>query len=241
MIDGPTEYLLFADDLRKEYPDGKVRALNGVTLGVREAEYLAITGPSGCGKSTMLNMLGALDRPDAGRVFFRGEPLTPRSDLDKFRARQIGFVFQSFFLLPSLTARENVQVPMFEGPPRSARERAKKADELLELVGMAKRANHRPTKLSVGERQRVALARSLANDPVLLLADEPTGNLDSDNAEHVLDLLTALQRDRGMALVIVTHSPEVADRADRVVRMRDGRVVDDGIVVEQEVRGVFRR
>ncbi|HJZ57280.1 MAG TPA: ABC transporter ATP-binding protein, partial [Gemmataceae bacterium] len=188
---------------------------------------VAITGPSGCGKSTLLNVLGALDRPDRGEVFFQGEPLSQRRDLDRFRARQIGFVFQSFYLLPTLTARENVQVPMFEGPRRSARERAKKADELLELVGMAKRAGHRPGKLSVGERQRVALARSLANDPQLLLADEPTGNLDSDNAANALDLLTAFQRDRGLALVVVTHSPEVAERADRVVRMRDGRVVED--------------
>ena len=136
-------------------------------------------------------------------------------------------MFQSFFLLPTLTARENVQVPMFEGPSLSARDRAKKADELLELVGMARRARHRPAQLSVGERQRVALARALANDPVLLLADEPTGNLDSENADRVLDLFTALQRDRRLALVVVTHSTEVAERADRVVRMKDGKVVSD--------------
>jgi putative ABC transport system ATP-binding protein len=237
MTDAPAGHLLFAADLRKEYPDGNVRALAGVSLGVREGEYLAITGPSGCGKSTLLNMLGALDRPDAGEVYFRSEPLSRNRDLDHFRARQIGFVFQSFFLLPTLTARENVQVPMFEGPPRSTRERTAKADELLELVGMARRAGHRPSKLSVGERQRVALARALANDPVLLLADEPTGNLDSDNAEHVLDLLTAMQRDRGIALVIVTHSPEVADRADRVVKMKDGRVVEDRVTAHAESRG----
>ena len=219
---------LSAERLDKTYPDGRVHALNGVTLAIAAGEYVAITGPSGCGKSTLLNVLGALDRPDSGEVYFNGEPLSTRRDLDRFRARQIGFVFQSFFLLPTLTARENVQVPMFEGPPRPARERVRKADELLELVGMAKRANHRPAKLSVGERQRVALARALANDPVLLLADEPTGNLDSDNAEHVLDLLTAMQRDRRLALLVVTHSPEVAERADRVVRMKDGRVVSDG-------------
>src|SRR5262245_9222078 len=225
MTDAPE--LLRADRLHKTYPDGKVHALNGVTLALAEGEYVAITGPSGCGKSTLLNVLGALDRPDSGEVFFQGEPLSQRRDLDRFRARQIGFVFQSFYLLPTLTARENVQVPMFEGPPRSARERVKKADELLELVGMAKRAGHRPGKLSVGERQRVALARSLANDPQVLLADEPTGNLDSDNAANALDLLTAFQRDRGLTLVMVTHSPEVAERADRVIRMRDGRVVED--------------
>ncbi|MBY0397934.1 MAG: ABC transporter ATP-binding protein, partial [Thermoleophilia bacterium] len=228
MTEGPAAFLLFGDGLRKLYPDGQVRALNGVTIGVRAAESVAITGPSGCGKSTLLNLLGALDRPDAGEVYFRGEPLSRRRDLDRFRAREIGFVFQSFYLLPTLTARENVQVPMFEGPPRSRRERLAKADELLELVGMANRARHRPAKLSVGERQRVALARALANDPHLLLADEPTGNLDSDNAARVLDLLAALQKAKGIAVLIVTHSAEVADRADRVVRMRDGQV--EGVV-----------
>ncbi len=224
-LSSPAGFLLYAADLHKRYPDGQVRALNGVTLGVRERESVAIVGPSGCGKSTLLNLLGALDRPDAGDVFFRGQPLSACRDLDAFRARQIGFVFQSFFLLPSLTSRENVQVPMFEGPPRSPRERERKADELLELVGMAKRANHRPLQLSGGERQRVALARALANEPTLPLADEPTGNRDSDHAAHVLDLLTAMQHDRGLTLVVVTHSQEVADRADRVVKMRDGRVV----------------
>jgi len=220
-----TDHLLFADGLVKTYPDGDVHALNGVTLGVNAGEYVAITGPSGCGKSTLLNVLGALDRPDQGEVYFRGEAISKRKDLDHFRARQIGFIFQSFFLLPSLTARENVQVPMYEGPIASVRDRAKKADELLELVGMAKRANHRPTKLSVGERQRVAIARSLANNPSLLLADEPTGNLDSANAVQVMDLLTGFQRERNLALVIVTHSPEIAERADRIVKMKDGQVV----------------
>lgn len=227
MTDTLDGLLLWGEELFKTYPDGEVHALNGVTISIREGEYVAITGPSGCGKSTLLNMLGALDRPDSGEVYFRGERLSACRDLDRFRARQIGFVFQSFFLLPTLTARENVQVPMFEGPPRSSRERVKKADELLELVGMAKRAGHRPTQLSVGERQRVALARALANDPVLLLADEPTGNLDSDNAEHVLDLLTTMQHDRRLTLLVVTHSPDVAERADRVVRMKDGRVVSE--------------
>src|SRR5688500_4821073 len=153
MTDGlpPDGQLLFADRLIKTYPDGDVHALNGVSLGVRAGEYVAITGPSGCGKSTLLNMLGVLDRPDGGEVFFRGEPLSARRDIDHFRARQIGFVFQSFYLIPTLTARENVQVPMFEGPALSARDRVRKADGLLELVGMGHRAGHRPLQLSVGE------------------------------------------------------------------------------------------
>jgi putative ABC transport system ATP-binding protein len=228
MTDGPANHLLYAENIQKTYPDGAVRALNGVTLGVRAAEHVAITGPSGCGKSTLLNLLGALDRPDAGEVYFRGEPLSARRDLDRFRARQIGFVFQSFFLLPTLTAQENVQVPMFEGAAMSARQRANKAEALLQLVGMGGRAKHRPSQLSVGERQRVALARALANDPVMLLADEPTGNLDSENADRVLDLLTMLQKERQLTLLVVTHSPEVAQRADRVVKMKDGKVLDDG-------------
>jgi putative ABC transport system ATP-binding protein len=223
------DYLLFADRLVKTYPDGDVHALSGVSLGVREGEFVAITGPSGCGKSTLLNMLGALDRPDQGEVYFRGKPLSQEKNLDHFRARQIGFIFQSFFLLPSLTARENVQVPMFEGPISSVSERIKKADELLELVGMAKRARHRPNKLSVGERQRVAIARALANDPALLLADEPTGNLDSDNSVHVMDLLLSFQRERGLALLVVTHSNEIAERADHIVRIKDGKVLEDAI------------
>src|SRR5262249_38837132 len=197
---------------------------NGVTLGVRDSEFVAITGPSGCGKSTLLNLLGALDRPDSGEIYFRGEPLSKKRNLDNFRARQIGFVFQSFFLLPTLNSIENIQIPMFEGEGLSSKDRIRKAEELLELVGLSGRARHRSSQLSVGERQRVALARALSNDPVLLLADEPTGNLDSNNAEHVLDLLTAMQRDRRLALLVVTHSPEVAERADRVVRMKDDRV-----------------
>jgi len=217
--------LLEARGICKTYPDGQVRALDKVDLAIAQGEFVAITGPSGCGKSTFLNILGALDRPDQGELFFRGTSLAQHPSLDAFRARQIGFVFQSFFLLPALTALENIQVPMFEGPIGPIKDRAKKAAQLLDLVGMTHRARHRPSRLSVGERQRVALARSLANDPVLLLADEPTGNLDSANANHVLDLLIRIREERGLTLLMVTHSPEVSQRADRVVRMLDGHVV----------------
>ena len=220
--------LLSAEHLRKVYPDGKVVALENLSLAIAPSEYVAIMGPSGCGKSTLLNLLGALDRPDSGEVYFEGVPLSRQSSLAlaRLRSRKIGFVFQSFHLLPTLTALENVQVPMFEGP-LSASGRARKARELLETVGMLHRARHTPVQLSVGERQRVAIARALANDPVLLLADEPTGNLDSQTAAEVLDLFSSLNRDRGLTLVVVTHSPEVAQRCGRVLWLRDGRLVKD--------------
>jgi putative ABC transport system ATP-binding protein len=218
--------LLTADHLSKTYPDGQVAALVDVCVTLAAGEYVAVMGPSGSGKSTLLNVLGALDRPDSGEVRFEGQPLRRWRSLDRFRSQKVGFVFQSFHLLPTLTARENVQVPMFEGPLGAA-SRARKASALLGAVGMGHRADHLPSRLSIGERQRVAIARSLANDPVLLLADEPTGNLDSQNAEAVLDLFAALRRDRGLTLVVVTHSPEVATRADRVLWLRDGRVVSE--------------
>jgi putative ABC transport system ATP-binding protein len=219
--------LLRLDRVGKVYPDGRVNALVDVTLSIHAGEYVAVMGPSGSGKSTLLNLLGALDRPTSGEVYFEGKPLGSLGDLDRFRARTLGFVFQSFYLLPTLTAAENVQVPMFEGP-LSAAARAEKAAELLAAVGLTHRARHLPSRLSVGERQRVAIARALANGPALLLADEPTGNLDSRTADDILELFAALRNDLGMTRVLVTHSPEVAARAGRVVRMKDGRVVDDG-------------
>lgn len=218
--------LLRTERLCKTYPDGQVNALVEVTLSIRRGEFVAIMGASGSGKSTLLNLLGGLDLPTSGEVFFEEEALSSMPNLDLFRAQKIGFVFQSFFLLPTLTALENVQVPMFEGP-LSARQRSSKASELLKLVGMSHRLRHRPPQLSVGERQRIAVARALANDPLLLLADEPTGNLDSRTAAEVLDLFAHLHRDRGMTLVLVTHGQEVADRAERILRMRDGRVMSE--------------
>ena len=218
--------LLSAEHLRKVYPDGKVVALDDVSVAVAPGEHVGVMGPSGCGKSTLLNLLGALDRPDSGDVFFEGVPLSRQPSLARFRSRKVGFVFQSFHLLPTLTALENVQVPMFGGP-LSASGRAKKARALLEIVGILHRATHTPSRLSVGERQRVALARALANDPVVLLADEPTGNLDTRATAEVLDLFASLNRDRGLTLVVVTHSPEVARRCGRVLWMSDGRLVKD--------------
>ncbi|MEO6807678.1 MAG: ABC transporter ATP-binding protein, partial [Isosphaeraceae bacterium] len=179
--------------------------------------------PSGCGKSTLLHLLGGLDRPTSGEVSFRGESLGTM-DLDAFRARRVGFVFQSFHLLPTLSALENVQVPMFESP-RPRAERVERSRRLLDDVGMGHRCDHRPNMLSVGERQRVAIARALANEPALLLADEPTGNLDSQAQGDVLALLDRLRREHGLTLVVVTHSPEVAAAADREIRLRDGRII----------------
>jgi putative ABC transport system ATP-binding protein len=218
------EPLIRVVGVSRTYDDGAVHALNNVSLTVARGEYLAITGPSGSGKSTLLNLLGTLDRPTSGEIYFEGQPLSKLANLDHFRARTLGFVFQSFYLLPSLTALENVQIPMFEGPlPR--RERVRRAAELLETVGLAKRAGHLPAKLSVGERQRVAIARALANGPSLLLADEPTGNLDSVAGGEVLDLFDRLHSDDGLTIIVITHGVEVAARADRIVSVLDGHIV----------------
>jgi putative ABC transport system ATP-binding protein len=210
--------------LERVYPDGDVHALRGVSLRVMRGESVAITGPSGCGKSTLLHLLGALDRPTAGEVRFEGTPLDTL-DLDTFRARRIGFVFQSFYLLPTLSAIENVQVPMFEAD-RPRGERAERAGRLLDEVGLSQRRNQYPGRLSVGERQRVAIARALANEPTLLMADEPTGNLDSVTQDEILTLLQRLRRERSLTLLIVTHSPDVAAAADRIIRLRDGKIVE---------------
>jgi putative ABC transport system ATP-binding protein len=220
--------LLRAEKVSRIYEDGSVTALVDFSLSIRRGQYVAIVGPSGSGKSTLLNLLGALDQPTAGRVLFDEQPLCEIANLDNLRARKIGFVFQSFHLLPTLTALENVQIPMFEGPPRSAAERTRKARELLETVGLGHRANHLPSHLSVGERQRTAIARALANDPPLLLADEPTGSLDSRSGSDILDLFDRVHREHGVTLVVITHSAEVALRAQKVVTIRDGRMVADG-------------
>jgi putative ABC transport system ATP-binding protein len=227
--------LFRAEHLSKLYPDGQVHALEDVSLAVRRGEYLAIMGPSGSGKSTLLNLLGALDRPTSGEVYFDGEPYSRIGNLDRLRAAKFGFVFQSFHLLPILTAVENVQVPMFEGRLSGAA-RTRKARELLELVGMGHRAKHRPEKLSVGERQRVAIARSLANDPMVLLADEPTGNLDSVAAEGIFQLFAHLHQEQGMTIVLITHDEEFGRRAQRTVRMQDGRVHSDVVSERRRLR-----
>jgi putative ABC transport system ATP-binding protein len=218
--------LLRADHLSKTYADGQVRAVVGVSFTVQSGEYVVITGPSGCGKSTLLNLLGGLDTPDEGAVFFEERSLATMRNLDAFRSTKIGYIFQSFLLFPTLRAVENVQVPMFGGP-LSAAGRAAKARALLAEVGLSHRLYHLPSRLSVGERQRVAIARALANDPPLLLADEPTGNLDSKTSGEVLDLFDRLRADRLVTLIVVTHSETLARRATRMLKLLDGRLEGD--------------
>jgi ABC-type lipoprotein export system ATPase subunit len=218
--------LIEAKGLTREFDEGQVKALRGVDFSINEGEFVAIVGPSGCGKSTLLQLLGALDRPTSGTLLYRGKSVPDHPNPAAYRAREIGFIFQAFHLLPTFTAAENVQIPMFE-TDRSALERRARAVELLQLVGLENRLDHFPSKLSGGERQRVAIARSLANEPSLLLADEPTGNLDSENAHSVLDLIIRLQHGRSM--VLVTHDSTIAERAGRILRMIDGRIVSDEI------------
>lgn len=218
--------LLEAAGLTRAFDDGQVQALRGVDFSIQEGEFIAITGPSGCGKSTLLQLLGLLDQPTSGTLLYRGDSLPALPDPAAYRASEIGFIFQAFHLLPTFTAAENVQIPMF-GTGRSLSERRGRAAELLKLVGLEDRRDHFPSKLSGGERQRVAIARSLANEPALLLADEPTGNLDSKNAHLILDLIVRLQQEQGRTMVMVTHDPSIAERAGRILHMMDGKVVSD--------------
>jgi putative ABC transport system ATP-binding protein len=205
-------------------PAGPVQAVRDVTLQIRPGDHLAVRGPSGCGKSTLLHMLGCVDAPSSGTLLFDNQDVSQLSDGKRSRLRltQIGFVFQRFFLLPMLTARENVELPLSEAGV-SKQPRLERATELLEYVGLAARADHRPSQLSGGEMQRVAIARALANRPRLLLADEPTGELDEATGAQIAALLDRVNAD-GTALVIVTHDSELAARARRVLTMRDGRV-----------------
>jgi putative ABC transport system ATP-binding protein len=214
------------EGLIRAFEDGRIPALRGASLRIAQGEFVAIVGPSGCGKSTLLHLVAALERPDGGRIEVLGEDLARHRNLNRHRACTVGLIFQLHNLLPTLTAVENVQIPMFE-VPGSPRERRKRAQNLLQLVGLADKADQRPARLSGGERQRVAVARALANQPPILLADEPTGSLDSDAGRKVLDLLERLRRERDLTLVVVTHDRNVASRADRILRMLDGRVVDE--------------
>ncbi|HXV34588.1 MAG TPA: ABC transporter ATP-binding protein [Gaiellaceae bacterium] len=218
-----SEPAIAARGLRKSFEEGRITALAGMDLTVEPGEFIAIVGPSGCGKSTLLHLLAALDRPDEGTIVVGGHDLAKRKDLNHYRAQHVGMIFQLHNLLPTLTALENVQVPMFE-EGLSPGERRRRAHSLLDAVGLEGREGNRPPELSGGERQRVAIARALANEPPILLADEPTGSLDSDAGRKVLDLLDRLRRERNLTIVLVTHDATVAGRADRVVQMLDGRL-----------------
>jgi putative ABC transport system ATP-binding protein len=208
-----------------EMGDALVDALRGVDLSIARGEFVALVGPSGSGKSTVLNLIGGLDRPSSGEVWINGTELSGSDErtLTRHRREHVGFVFQSFNLLPRLTAEENVALPlMFNNVPEQ--ERRAQARRLLEQVGLGGRLTHRPTQLSGGEQQRVAIARALIGQPALLLADEPTGNLDTSTGAEIMTLLKALNQERGLTLLVVTHDPEVAAFADRVIKLRDGRV-----------------
>ena len=208
--------------VRKVFEDGRIHALEDVSLRLAPGEFAALTGPSGSGKSTLLNLIGALDRPDAGTIAVDGEALSG-GDATGYRASTVGFVFQFHNLIPVLSAAENVQVPMMGRLSRD--ERGERAASLLGEVGLADRVSSFPPTLSGGERQRVAIARALANDPRLLLADEPTGALDSETGAQIVALLQRLRESRGMTILLVTNDRAVAEQADRVLELRDGRVI----------------
>ena len=231
-VEADREPAVLLEGVSRRYGRGtsEVLALAHVSMGVAHGEFLAIMGPSGSGKSTLLNLIGALDLPSSGRIEVGGRDIAvfPAKEAARYRRREVGFVFQSFNLLPRLTVLENVALPLlFEGVPHV--ERSRRAHAALEELGMGDRLQHRPTTLSGGEKQRVAIARALINEPRVLLADEPTGNLDSKNAGSVIALLTALNRSRGQTIFLITHDPEVAAAAGRVLRMRDGRVIGTGL------------
>lgn len=221
-----------AENLQKIYKmgDNVVRAVDGVSLNVFDGEYLVIMGPSGSGKSTLMHLMGCLDKPTGGEIYIGDVAVSKLNDvqLAKVRNKMIGFVFQQFNLLPRLSALENVELPMiYAKVPREIRR--KRAKELLALVGLENRMHHKPTQLSGGQMQRVAIARALANEPQIILADEPTGNLDSKSGQEVLKIFSDLH-DNGLTIIVVTHDPEIAELGERVIHMRDGKIVS------QEVR-----
>lgn len=226
-----TRPVIVMKDIVKSYYIGQpneLEILHGISLSVKTGELLSIVGESGSGKSTLMNVIGALDRPTSGIYELDGEPVGALSDaeLSRIRNQKIGFVFQSFNLLPRISALENVQVPLlYAGVP--AKERRERAMDLLSMVGMADRASHQPNELSGGQNQRVAIARAMANDPAILLADEPTGALDSETSHLVMDLFHQLHEERGKTIVLITHSRELAEETNRIVTLSDGRIVAD--------------
>jgi putative ABC transport system ATP-binding protein len=213
-------------NLKKSYDNGNIRALNGIDLNIKKGEFVSIIGPSGSGKSTLLNMIGALDKGDEGSINVAGIDLMHKKDLSEFRSGEIGFVFQLHNLIPNLSVFENVQIPMLE-TSASGKEMEERALELLRSVGLEDKLKTRPTKLSGGERQRVAIARALVNHPSIILADEPTGALDSKTGDMILNILKDLHKKENVTLVMVTHEPYVANMADRIITVLDGKIREE--------------
>jgi ABC-type lipoprotein export system ATPase subunit len=238
MMDKQTPPLIETLNLTKIYGDGEeIRALDGVSLKIYPGELVTVMGPSGSGKSTLLNMIGALDKPTSGKVFINGQDLAKVRNKDSFRAETVGFVFQLHNLIPTLTARENVEVPMMG--QMGIRARRKRSKELLELVGLSDRSHHLPNQLSGGQRQRVAVARALANNPSLVLGDEPTGSLDTEAGRSLMGLLHELNQSQGTTYVVVTHDPAVARQTNRVLVMADGKIAREDIVgspIEEDLK-----
>ena len=217
-------YAVEIKDLYKSYEKGKIKALNGINLTIKEGEFVSIIGPSGSGKSTLLNMLGALDIPDSGKINVAGKDLKSDKKLNKFRSEQIGFIFQLHNLIPNITVRENIEIPMYTQKLSSSKMK-ERALKLLEDVGLYDKADILPNKLSGGERQRVAIARALANNPSIILADEPTGSLDSNTSNKILKLLIDLHKNKKVTLIIVTHDMNVAKLANRYIEVLDGKIL----------------
>ena len=220
------EPLISLFDVVKEYDKGTVKALNGINLDIFEGEFVSIIGPSGSGKSTLLNMLGALDKPTRGKIFIDGIDLVKEKDLSEFRQEKIGFVFQLHNLIPNLSVFDNVQIPLLP-TGMSNKEMKEKASEIIRAVGLEDKKKQRPNKLSGGQRQRVAIARALVNNPSIILADEPTGSLDSKTGEMILNLLMEMHERYNVTLIIVTHDNDVAALAERTIKIKDGQIIED--------------
>lgn len=238
------DILLRGNDLVREYGETIItKALNHVDIKLNRGEFSSIIGPSGCGKSTLLNLLGALDRPTGGKLYFRDKEFSGMTDeeLATFRNQNIGFIFQFHHLLPEFTALENVLLPTWIESGVATSKKEGRAKELLELVGLKERMNNPANNLSGGQQQRVSIARALINEPDLVLADEPTGNLDSDSTEQVYELLREINQNLGTAFTIVTHDRHIAEKSDRVIEMRDGQIIDDYLTKEKNAQDLWKR
>lgn len=220
------EPLISLFDVVKEYDNGSVKALNGINLDIFEGEFVSIIGPSGSGKSTLLNMLGALDKPTIGKIFIDGIDLVREKDLSDFRKERIGFVFQLHNLIPNLSVSDNVQIPLL-ATDMSNKDMKRRVDEIIHAVGLEDKKKQRPNKLSGGQRQRVAIARALVNNPSIILADEPTGSLDSKTGDMILDLLMEMHERYNVTLIIVTHDNDIANLAERTIKIKDGQIIED--------------